>query len=101
MDWLVRSPDLIRIEQGWADFSRVRATSNFFKVLQSTQGRRYSLSESGHSNVLAVHRSIVIDLIPTPGIEHSWDTLGRAMGQLAIPLENHPKLENEFLSEWD
>ncbi|GFY10789.1 hypothetical protein TNCV_1123121 [Trichonephila clavipes] len=27
-----------RVWQGWADFSRVRATSNFFNVLRSTQG---------------------------------------------------------------
>ncbi|GFT17613.1 hypothetical protein TNCV_2587271 [Trichonephila clavipes] len=28
------------VDQGWADFSRVRSTSNMFKVLQSTQWRR-------------------------------------------------------------
>ncbi|GFX90724.1 uncharacterized protein TNCV_3730451 [Trichonephila clavipes] len=37
MEWPEYSPDLNPIEQGWADFSRVRATSNFFKMLRSTQ----------------------------------------------------------------
>ncbi|GFT79079.1 hypothetical protein TNCV_3094421 [Trichonephila clavipes] len=35
------------LEQGWTDVSRVRDTSNFFKVLRSTQSRRCSDPKEG------------------------------------------------------
>ncbi|GFU79199.1 uncharacterized protein TNCV_2137221 [Trichonephila clavipes] len=69
MDWTVRSLDLIRIEQGWADFSRVRASFNFFKMLPSTQWRRVSnLYHTQTNSFLNLHIVEDIPLEATRGL---------------------------------
>ncbi|GFW99111.1 hypothetical protein TNCV_3008811 [Trichonephila clavipes] len=43
---------LDNVGQGWADFSRVRATSDFFKKWRSTQWRRYGENASHAAEIV-------------------------------------------------
>ncbi|GFU43523.1 transposable element Tcb1 transposase [Trichonephila clavipes] len=61
--FLANRPCIV-LEQGWADFSRLRATSNFFKVLRSTQGRSCTTRGLLTTYLIILNRGLVTRTTP-------------------------------------